>query len=205
MICQAICVKINMRLFFLIFIFLINELNAGRIIQLKDFLCGCDYCRTVSTSEPLDIGRHMIMCHSWRDATMKTIDIMEQMKKEKEIQDKYGIPVEDTLPSYSVPDKNKELKVEEPFSEEVKTIYNDYEWRESDEYGWEFSATSQYVHNEEGWIYLEELEWVWKFGENKNFLYSLDCGWLYRSKYRNYKILYWYDRRIWVLLKDFKY
>ena len=73
--------------------------------QVKDFLCGCDYCETVHAGEPLDIGYHMMHCHSWRDSTLKTIRIMEQMKKEKELKDKYGIPIEDTLPSYAVPKK----------------------------------------------------------------------------------------------------
>lgn len=74
--------------FFLIYswFLMVCNLFAGRYYpQIKDFICGCEYCETVSTSEPLDIGRHMIRCHSWRDATMNAISIMEQMKKEKEL------------------------------------------------------------------------------------------------------------------------
>ena len=175
---------------------------ARYVIQLKDFLCGCEHCETVSTSEPLDIGRHMIMCHSWRESTMKTIRIMEQMKKEKELEDQYGIPIEDTLPTYSVP-KKQETKVEEKILEEPKTIHNDHTWREHDLHGWNYSATAQNLPNSEGWIYREDLEWVWTFSEKENFLYSVDYGWFYAMKYQNYRLLYWYDRRYWLLANDF--
>ena len=67
----------------ILLLFLANISFAGRIIQLKDFLCGCEYCVTVPTQEPLDIGRHMIMCHSSREATLKTLAIMEATKKPK--------------------------------------------------------------------------------------------------------------------------
>ena len=175
---------------------------ARTIIQLKDFLCGCEYCETVSTSEPLDIGRHMIRCHSWRDATLKTMNIMEQMKKEKELEDKYGIPIEDTLPSYAVP-KKQEKKVEEIFSEEPKTIHNDHTWREHDLHGWNYSATAQNLPNSEGWIYREDIKWVWTFSEKENFLYSIDYGWFYAMRYQNHRLLYWYDRKYWLLANEF--
>jgi hypothetical protein len=176
--------------------------HARYVIQLKDFLCGCEYCETVSTSEPLDIGRHMISCHSWRDATLKTMNIMEQMKKEKELEDKYGIPIEDTLPSYAVP-KKQEKKVEEKISEEPKTIHNDHTWREHDIHGWNYSATAQNLPNSEGWIYREDLEWVWTFSEKENFLYSIDYGWFYAMRYQNHRLLYWYDRKYWLLANNF--
>ena len=170
--------------------------------QVKDFLCGCDYCETVHAGEPLDIGYHMMHCHSWRDSTLKTIRIMEQMKKEKELKDKYGIPIEDTLPSYAVP-KKQEKKVEEIFSEEPKTIHNDHTWREHDLHGWNYSATAQNLPNSEGWIYREDIKWVWIFSENENFLYSIDYGWFYAMRYQNHRLLYWYDRRYWLLANDF--
>ena len=175
---------------------------ARYVIQLKDFLCGCEHCETVSTSEPLDIGRHMISCHSWRDSTLKTMRIMEQMKKEKELEDQYGIPIEDTLPSYAVP-KKEEKKVEEKISEEPKTIHNDHKWREHDLHGWNYSATAQNLPNSEGWIYREDLEWVWTFSEKENFLYSIDYGWFYAMRYKDHRLLYWYDRRYWHLANDF--
>jgi len=176
---------------------------ARYVIQLKDFLCGCDHCETVSTSEPLDIGRHMIMCHSWRESTMKTIRIMEQMKKEKELEDQYGIPIEDTLPTYHVPKKNEKSQVEENFSEEPKTIHNDHTWREHDIHGWNYSATAQNLPNSEGWIYREDLKWVWTFSEKENFLYSMDYGWFYAMRYKDHRLLYWYDRKYWLLASDF--
>lgn len=179
-----------------------NFAYARTAIQLKDFLCGCEHCETVSKSEPLDIGRHLISCHSWRDATLKTMRIMEQMKKEKELEDQYGIPIEDTLPSYAVP-KKQETKIEEIFSEEPKTIHNDHTWREHDLHGWNYSATAQNLPNSEGWIYREDIKWVWTFSDKENFLYSIDYGWFYAMRYQNYRLLYWYDRRYWLLANDF--
>ena len=175
---------------------------ARTIIQLKDFLCGCEYCETVQTGEPLDIGRHLLSCHSWRQSTINTMNIMEQMKKEKELDDQYGIPIEDTLPMYSVP-KKQEKKVEEIFSEEPKTIHNDHTWREHDLHGWNYSATAQNLPNSEGWIYREDIKWVWTFSEKENFLFSIDYGWFYAMRYQNHRLLYWYDRRYWLLANDF--
>ena len=172
------------------------------IVQLKDFLCDCEYCETVSTSEPLDIGRHMISCHSWRDATIKTMRIMEQMKKEKELEDQSGIPIEDTLPALVVP-KKRETKIEEKITEKPKTIHNDHTWREHDLHGWNYSATAQNLPNSEGWIYREDIKWVWTFSEEENFLYSIDYGWFYAMRYQNYRLLYWYDRRYWLLAETF--
>ena len=170
--------------------------------QMKDFLCGCEYCETVDPGEPLDIGRHMIMCHGWRDSTMKTFRLMEQMKQQK-LNDKHGVPIEDTLPTYHVPQKNEKPKIEENFSAEPKTIHNDYTWREHDIHGWNYSTTAQHILNDEGWIYREDLKWVWTFSKKENFLYSMDYGWFYAMRYKDHKLLYWYDRKYWLLASDF--
>ena len=193
-----------MRWFLYLSLFLIffKNLYGGRIIQLKDFLCGCEYCETVNAGEPLDIGRHMIMCYSWRDSTMKTMQVMEAMKKEKELTDKYGIPIEETLPSYAVPNR-KDIQAKEIIVEEPKTIHNDYSWKEDDLHGWSYSTTAQHILNHEGWIYSENLEWIWSFGEERNFVYSMDYGWLYAMRFKSYRILYWYDKRIWMLASSF--
>ena len=65
------------------------KLTYGQIgPQMKDFLCGCKYCETVDTGEPLDIGGHMIRCHSWRKGMQRTMELMrktEQPKIEVEI------------------------------------------------------------------------------------------------------------------------
>ena len=54
---------------------------SNTIIQIKDFLCGCNHCATVSTGEPLDIASHMILCESQREGMLKTIEIMNRTKK----------------------------------------------------------------------------------------------------------------------------
>ena len=175
-----------MRIFYvLVFLLLIIKTKAGTIIQLKDFLCGCEYCVTVPTQEPLDIGRHMIMCHSWRDATLKTMKIMEQMKK-PEIKIKKR------------EEKPDNKKIKEQLDEHVD-IYNDYKWRKDEAYGWTYSTTYQTMNLKDMWRYLEDLGWVWSFGREKKFLYSENHGWIYNTIYKSKRVLYFYDRRIWML------
>ena len=59
---------------------IVCNLFAGRYYpQVKDFICGCEYCETVHVGQPLDIGYHMMHCHSWRESTLKTMKIMELM------------------------------------------------------------------------------------------------------------------------------
>jgi hypothetical protein len=191
-----------MRLIFILFFFLNLNLRARYAPQIKDFLCGCDYCETVLPGEPLVIGRHMIMCDSWRESTMNTFRIMQEMKQQK-LNDKHGVPIEDTLPTYSVPSKHEQTEIEENFSEEPKTIHNDHTWRVHDVHGWNYSATAQNLPNSEGWIYREDIKWVWTFSEKENFLYSVDYGWFYAMSYKNYRLLYWYDRKYWLFANNF--
>lgn len=78
-------------------------------------------------------------------------------------------------------------------------IYKDYSWKETELYGWAFATTNQTKFNADQWIYLEELKWVWSPGEMRHFIYSYDHGWLYNTIYRNKRVLYWYDKRIWAM------
>lgn len=173
--------------------------HAGTIVQIKDFLCGCDYCVTVNTSEPLDVSRHMIMCHSWRDATMKTMKIMEEMKQQK-IDDMQGEHIQDTLPTFKVPERNDSTPI---VKSEPQTIHNDYQWRAHEDHGWTYSTTSQHTLNFEGWLYREDLKWVWLFGDDREFMYSVEHGWFYALRHNNHRLLYWYDRKYWLLANDF--
>ena len=50
---------------------------------MKDFLCGCEYCQTVNSGEPLDIAGHMIRCHSWREGMQETIDMLQKSRVPK--------------------------------------------------------------------------------------------------------------------------
>ena len=153
---------------------------------MKDFLCGCEYCITVNQGEPLDISSHMIRCHSWKKGMQKTMEIMQRTKK----------------PNVKVIKKEKEI---------IKTnkdshvdIYNDYKWNKDEAYGWTYSTTYQDMNLRDMWRYLDDLGWVWIFGREKNFLYSEKYGWLYLMRYQGSRIAYWYDRRIWSLLRNFK-
>ena len=127
---------------------------------------------------------------------------MQEMKQQK-LNDKHGIPIEDTLPKFNIPNKNDIPEVEEKILEEPKTIHNDYEWRTHELHGWNYSASAQHILNNEGWIYREDIKWVWTFSEKKNFLYSVDYGWFYAMSYNNHRLLYWYDRKYWLLANDF--
>ena len=177
---------------------LIVDTRAGTIVQLRDFLCGCDYCVTVNTSEPLQVGRHMIMCRSWRESTMKTFQILQEMKQQN-LSDEHGTPIEDTLPQIQIPKKD-----EPPIVESVTlTVHNDYQWRDHEDHGWAYTTTYQHTLQYEGWLYREDLKWVWLFGDSREFMYSLDHGWFYTLRHNNQRMLYWYDRRYWLLASDF--
>lgn len=165
---------------------LANISFAGRIIQLKDFLCGCEYCETVNRGEPLDIGRHMIMCHSWREATLKTMAIMEATKKPK-LKDK----------NTSETTKIKQIETTK-ISDQKKS--NEPTWSKDKTGTWTYSDES-YLLNNNGWMYLEDLGWLWTFNK-KTFLYSEHYGWLYNYLFDKYRIYYWYDRRAWMTSRD---
>jgi len=177
-----------MRSFIIAFLFCVSLYSHGAIgPQMKDFLCGCEHCETVDRGEPLDIASHMIRCHSWRKGMQKTMEIMEQTKK----------------PKIKIIKKEKKQVVRERADSHVD-IYNDYKWRQDEAYGWTYSTTYQSMNLKDMWRYLEDLGWVWSFGREKNFLYSESYGWLYLMSYKNERIAYWYDRRIWALLGSFK-
>lgn len=153
--------------------------------QMNDFLCGCEYCETVNPQEPLQLASHFIMCHSWREATLRTVELMRQTEKPKiESEDK---------------NKLKEINKDEQNTDPEK----DYKWRESDDYGKIYSTTNQINGVGDGWVYLDELSWVWLFERTHKFMYSENYGWIYHKKYKKQKILYWYDRRRWFLMKGF--
>ena len=185
---------------------IVCNLFAGRYYpQVTDFLCGCDYCETVLPGEPLDIGYHMMRCHSWRKSMLKTMKIMQESKP-----DPFGIPVRDTLPDYSRKNFSEEpnnvhkvdTNIKEPKLSIIDDPYNDYEWRYIDNHGWTYSTTIQSTTNDT-WIYREDLGWVFSFGVEQNFLYSEEHGWFYTMRYNDRNVLYWYDRRYWLYAHDF--
>ena len=157
-----------------------NLCSGGTIIQIKDFICGCEYCDTVNTGEPLDIGRHMIMCHSWKEATLKTIKIMNETKKPK------------------LTDRNKtEAKPKNKTANAKKPNKQKHEWSQDSDGTWVFS-NENHLLNKDGWIYRESMGWLWSFNK-KMFLYSEYYGWLYNYKFNGKRVFYWYDRRKWIL------
>ncbi len=149
--------------------------------QLKDFLCGCEYCVTVPTQEPLDIGRHMIMCHSSRDATLKTLEIMRQMKQERLDLEKKASQLEQLDVIRSIQD----------------SITSTYTWTTHEIYGSVYSDPSQLSRSVDRWIYTEDFKWVWSVADMENFLYSYDYGWLYVTKYQWFRVVYWYEKQTW--------
>ena len=158
---------------------------VGRtIVQIKDFLCGCKYCETINTGEALDIGRHMISCHSWRDATLKTMALMNQTKKPK---------LKDINKTKIEVSKNKEIN---KTTNQNYSNKQNYKWSKDIEGDWTFSDFNNLL-NKDGWIYKEHIGWLWTFNR-ATFLYSEKYGWLYNYSFNNRKVYYWYDRRRWV-------
>ena len=180
-------VIIDMRLF--IFLLIPLSFCEGRtVVQIKDFICGCEYCETVNTGEPLDIGRHMIMCHSWREATLKTMEIMRASKKPK-LEDK----------NISKIKENKEIEKTKIANEKEPNKHH-HRWSQDNAGTWTYSDEN-YLLNNDGWLYREDLGWLWSFNK-KTFLYSEHYGWLYNYLFDKYKIYYWYDRRAWMTPRD---
>ena len=159
--------------------------DARTVIQLKDCLCGCEHCVTVPTQEPLDIGRHMIMCHSWRDATLKTMRIMEEMRQAE---------IKQPEPIVEVPQV-----IEQSSKRTDPETGITYDWQHNDQLGMVYADVEHVQFDVDQWLYLEHIEWVWMMGGQTNFLFSYDHGWLYTQNYFGYKIYYWYDRRTWCL------
>lgn len=183
--------------------FVITTVNATRSIEIGDLLCGCEYCKTVSRHEPLDIGEHMTRCHGWRKSYGKTMELMNQSKP-----DLLGVPARDKLPSLPKEDSENihtiSTEQNEPEMSVIDNPYEDYEWRYIDEYGWTYSTTNQSKLNESCWIYSENLGWVYKFGFIENYLYSETYEWVYVMDHGESHIIYWYDKRIWLHISRFQ-
>ena len=148
---------------------------AGIGPQMKDYLCGCEYCVTVNPHEPLDIAGHMIRCHTQREGMMKTMEIMRQSKQ----------------PEVVVPEKDEPVYAHDEFS-----------WKETELYGWVFMEKEQTTINNDQWIFLDGIDWTWAPAGLDNYLYSYTFGWLYNRIYKQRRVIYWYDRRMWVLPRE---
>lgn len=182
--------------------FLYLKLEA-RYVQVADFLCGCKYCEQVNTSEPLDIGMHMVRCHGWRGSMMKTVEVMNQLK-----QNPYDIPARDLLPN-NEEDKSNNVHIrnteqEEPLMSTIDDPYIEYEWIFTEENGWVYCNEEQADPASSTWVYSEDMGWIYKFSFSSEYIYSSECGWFYKDIYMDTKILYWYDRRMWLFPADFK-
>lgn len=180
-------------------LFLFSSLHAGRYYpQIEDFLCGCAYCETINPGEPLDIGYHMLRCHVWRKSMLKTVKMMEQNKPNP-----HDIPVQDTLPKPPTRQPQNDPIVVEPELTVIDDPYRDYKWRYTEDHGWTYSTTHQHNTTDDTWLYREDIGWVYNFNSSPGFLYSEEHGWFYSMHYYTRNILYWYDRKYWLLAHDF--
>jgi hypothetical protein len=180
-----------MRWVLVLLYFLIQLRSEAYTPQMKDFLCGCEYCVTVNRGEPLDIASHFMRCHSWRKGMQETIDMMRKSQ----------------VPEVRVEElQKKEKRKEEDFTDEDKRdpSFGSYSWEEDELYGWIFSDFDGMSLNMDRWIYLEFLGWSWAPAFDKRLVYSYEYQWIYIDFYLNNRIIYWYDRRRWLKLKDFK-
>ena len=164
---------------------LLCSANAEIGPQLRDFLCGCEYCKTVRTGEPLDIGSHMLRCHSWRVGMQKTIDLMNQTSR----------------PNVVVEEKPANVTVTAA-EDDDRLPHEDYSWKVTEQFGWAYATTGQLQFDIDQWLYIDRLKWVWTIAGEPRYLYSYDYGWLYTRLYIDSRIYYWYDKRRWFLSKD---
>ena len=158
---------------------------SSRIIQMKDYLCGCDHCITVPTGEPLDIASHLILCHKTREGMLKTIEIMNQTKKPK-------------IKNFKENNKTSEIMKSETIKKENS---KNYSWNQDDTGEWQYSDAYNKSNLIDSWIYKPHIGWLWSFNKSE-FLYSERHGWLYNYMQNNKRIFYWYDRRKWILSRD---
>jgi len=153
---------------------------------MKDLLCGCSYCLTVETGQPLDLHIHFMNCHSTKDAMQKTLDLMNETEKP------------------SLVNTPKEIDHNESSQQNLANIHNEYQWSKDMNGDWQFMNTQDALHIIDSWIYHEKIGWLWSFNR-ATFLYSENFGWLYNFYYKKNKIFYWYDRRMWILPKGLRY
>ena len=167
----------------LILFVLVISIQARVGPQMKDFLCGCDYCVTVNTQEPLDIASHMIRCHSQREGMMKTIDLMRRMEQEK----------------LDLEKKASQLEQSDTIKSIQQAITSTYIWSHHEIYGSIYSNPAQLSGSIDRWIYTKDFKWVWSVADLENFLYSYDYGWLYVTEYQWFRVVYWYEQKMWTL------
>ena len=171
-----------MRIFFLFFL-LATPCLSSTIIQVKDFLCGCDYCNTVNAQEPLDISGHMIRCHSWKKSMEKTMEIMNQTEKPKIIKKE---------------EQNNSLQNE--IANYLESNNLNHEWSNDIDGSWVYLNNDSISQGLDSWLYREDLGWIWAFNKNQ-FLFSERYGWLLNYSVARRRVFYWYDRRIWIFPK----
>ena len=106
---------------------------------------------------------------------MKTMEIMRQMNQ----------------PEVVVPEKDEPVYAHDEFS-----------WRDTELYGWVFMEKEQTTINNNQWVFLDNTDWFWAPAGLDNYLYSYMHGWLYNRIYKQRRIIYWYDKRLWVLPKE---
>ena len=138
----------------------------------------------------------MMKCESWRESMQKAVEEMQKTKK----------------PNIDVPKKEEENKtpdiniykpsIIDPKIKIIKDPYLTYTWKYEKQYGWVYASQEQ-IDQRQGWIYREDLGWVWRFSENESFIYSEEYGWFFSIYIFDKNILYWYDRRIWMFASDF--
>jgi hypothetical protein len=83
--------------------------------------------------------------------------------------------------------------------EDISITDQQYNWSEDTLYGWVYADSTQTTILENQWIYTESLDWIWVFDSPRNFSYSANYGWLYTRIYMGEKVVYWYDKRMWMI------
>lgn len=161
---------------FLVFLF-INSICFG--YSIKDFLCGCDYCKTVNPSEPLGVATHYAKCESLRKNQI--IKKLIQAKNKKDIL------------SPTQQKQNKSISLHEQLTQtqqEKRKLEKKIE--EKNNFISMLQQSSSFFIN--GWIYEpNHFNWIYVSKTFAPYIYSEELGWIFIKK----EYYYIYDKSQW--------
>lgn len=159
-------------------------------VEVSDFLCDCDFCKTVNKSEPIDIGYHILKCETWSGRRAK-----EDKKEAPESPpQEYLLIVEDSkIPTISEVKKLEEEK--EKLNAKVKELQNRI--KELEDFILELDSQKKDLPIE-GWIYdSKHFKWVYLSDKIYPYLYSQDLGWMKYEPGSKPKQFYMYKQQKW--------
>ena len=155
------------------------------LVSIQDFLCGCDYCDSVSLSQPLQLPLHYQKCEESRN------------KKKQEYKNKINNQnsvYNDNSVSQAI-DNNKTISessnkgIQEKQSNNKNNKTQDYQI----ENYYDFSINHPFI----GWVWIESLGWIYCDPQHEPYYYSEKRGWFLYKKHTNPIVLYEFNSQSW--------